>query len=82
MSCTIFSISYYSLINYFNYACFPRHELLGIRFNSLSLNPLHLSDLYVPQFVTQSLLDVSFVFFQFTFAEVFATAFTVRDGFR
>jgi hypothetical protein len=69
MSYTIFSNSYYILFNYFNYACFPCHELLGIRFNALSLNPLDTADLYVSLFVIQSLLGVSFVFSQCTSVE-------------
>jgi hypothetical protein len=81
MSYTVSSNSYWSLVNYFNYACFSCHELLGIRFNSLSLNYLDTTDLYVSRFVIQSLLGVSFVFFHCTFVEICVITFTVRDSF-
>ena len=81
MAYIISSNCYWSLINYFNYACFPYHELLRIRFNSLFLNHLDTADLYVPLFVVQSLLGVTSVFFHCTFAETSVIAFTVRDSF-
>jgi hypothetical protein len=70
MSCTIFSNSYYSLFNYFNYACLSCHARLGIRFNSLSLNALDTADVNVSRFVIQSLLGVPFVFSQCTSVEI------------